>query len=86
MDYEIEANTMLVELDKGNILEVSDIRVYLYFSVRTQPVCFFSGLRSGKVGEQCESIAKFPKLFEKHPFPIIVNSSFLKLGDVFREG
>ncbi|XP_045449860.1 integrator complex subunit 7 [Melitaea cinxia] len=44
------------------------------------------GLRSGKVGEQCEAIVRFPRLFEKYPFPILINSSFLKLADVFRMG
>lgn len=46
----------------------------------------FTGLRSGKVGEQCEAIVRFPRLFEKYPFPILINSSFLKLADVFRVG
>ncbi|KAL1131667.1 hypothetical protein AAG570_011280, partial [Ranatra chinensis] len=44
------------------------------------------GLRSGRVGEQCEAIVRFPRLFEKYPFPILINSSFLKLADVFRVG
>ncbi|KAG5874925.1 hypothetical protein JTB14_019593 [Gonioctena quinquepunctata] len=44
------------------------------------------GLRSGKVGEQCEAIVRFPKLFEKFPFPILINASLLKLSDVFRMG
>ncbi|KAG8313328.1 Integrator complex subunit 7 [Homalodisca vitripennis] len=44
------------------------------------------GLRSGRVGEQCEAIVRFPPLFEKYPFPILINSSFLKLADVFRVG
>ncbi|XP_012549843.2 integrator complex subunit 7 [Bombyx mori] len=44
------------------------------------------GLRSCKVGEQCEAIVRFPRLFEKYPFPILINSSFLKLSDVFRMG
>ncbi|KAK9871145.1 hypothetical protein WA026_011427 [Henosepilachna vigintioctopunctata] len=44
------------------------------------------GLRSGKVGEQCEAIVRFPKLFEKYPFPILINASLLKLADVFRLG
>ncbi|XKL62908.1 hypothetical protein PGB90_002741 [Kerria lacca] len=44
------------------------------------------GLRSNKIGEQCEAIVRFPKLFEKYPFPILINSSFLKLADVFRVG
>ncbi|XP_071449800.1 integrator complex subunit 7 [Hetaerina americana] len=44
------------------------------------------GLRSGRVGEQCEAIVRFPRLFEKFPFPILINSSLLKLADVFRVG
>lgn len=44
------------------------------------------GLRSSKVGEQCEAIVRFPRLFEKYPFPILINSACLKLGDVFRCG
>ncbi|KAI5750269.1 hypothetical protein M8J76_014229 [Diaphorina citri] len=44
------------------------------------------GLRSSKIGEQCEAIVRFPTLFEKYPFPILINSSFLKLADVFRGG
>ena len=44
------------------------------------------GLRSSKIGEQCEAIVRFPRLFEKYPFPILINSSLLKLADVFRLG
>lgn len=44
------------------------------------------GLRSTKTGEQCEAIIRFPKLFEKYPFPILINSSFLKLAEFFRIG
>ncbi|XP_012264224.2 integrator complex subunit 7 [Athalia rosae] len=44
------------------------------------------GLRSNKIGEQCEAIVRFPRLFEKYPFPILINSSLLKLADVFRIG
>lgn len=44
------------------------------------------GLRSPKIGEQCEAIVRFPKLFEKYPFPILINSSFLKLAEFFRFG
>ncbi|XP_039447746.1 integrator complex subunit 7 isoform X2 [Culex pipiens pallens] len=58
-----DANTVLIELDKGSI-----------------------GLRSAKIGEQCEAIIRFPKLFEKYPFPILINSSFLKLAELFRIG
>lgn len=46
----------------------------------------FAGLRSSKIGEQCEAIVRFPRLFEKYPFPILINSSLLKLADVFRLG
>jgi integrator complex subunit 7 len=59
-DQDKDANSLLLELDKG--------------------------LRSGKVGEQCEAIVRFPQLFEKYPFPILINSSFLKVADVFRVG
>ncbi|XP_068683543.1 integrator complex subunit 7-like isoform X2 [Montipora foliosa] len=44
------------------------------------------GLRSSKVGEQCEAIVRLPGLFEKYPFPILINSALLKLADVFRVG
>ncbi|ESP02279.1 hypothetical protein LOTGIDRAFT_91873, partial [Lottia gigantea] len=44
------------------------------------------GLRSNKIGSQCEAVVKFPKLFEKYPFPILINSALLKLADVFRAG
>ncbi|XP_022647055.1 integrator complex subunit 7-like isoform X2 [Varroa destructor] len=42
------------------------------------------GLRSGRQGEQCETIVRFPRLFEKYPFPILINSACLKLAEVFR--
>nr|XP_014347762.1 PREDICTED: integrator complex subunit 7 [Latimeria chalumnae] len=44
------------------------------------------GLRSGKLGEQCEAVVRFPRLFQRYPFPILINSAFLKLADVFRVG
>uniref|UniRef100_A0AAQ4R346 Integrator complex subunit 7 n=1 Tax=Gasterosteus aculeatus aculeatus TaxID=481459 RepID=A0AAQ4R346_GASAC len=44
------------------------------------------GLRSVKLGEQCEAVVRFPKLFQKYPFPILINSAFLKLADIFRLG
>ncbi|KAH8037863.1 hypothetical protein HPB51_018351 [Rhipicephalus microplus] len=43
-------------------------------------------LRSGRLGEQCETIVRFPRLFEKYPFPILINSACLKLAEVFRVG
>jgi len=44
------------------------------------------GLRSVRIGEQCEAIVRFPRLFEKYPFPILINSALMKLGEVFRTG
>jgi integrator complex subunit 7 len=44
------------------------------------------GLRSVNPGEQCEVIVRFPRLFEKYPFPILINSALLKLADVYRNG
>lgn len=44
------------------------------------------GLRSPKIGEQSEAIVRFPCLFQKYPFPILINSAFLKLADIFRTG
>lgn len=55
-------------------------------SESNKSIYHFSGLRSAKIGEQCEAIVRFPKLFEKYPFPILINSSLLKLADVFRVG
>ncbi|KAK2086499.1 Integrator complex subunit 7 [Saguinus oedipus] len=51
-------------------------------AVLLEPEC----LRSGKLGEQCEAVVRFPRLFQKYPFPILINSAFLKLADVFRVG
>lgn len=44
------------------------------------------GLRSIKSGEQCEAIVRFPWVFERYPFPILINSACLKLADVFKNG
>lgn len=48
------------------------------------PKIYLAGLRSGRQGEQCETIVRFPRLFEKYPFPILINSACLKLAEVFR--
>ena len=37
-----------------------------------------SGLRSQRPGEQSEAIVKFPRLFEKYPFPVLINTALLK--------
>lgn len=44
------------------------------------------GLRSARPGEQAEAIVRFPWLFERYPFPILVNAGCLKLADLFRSG
>lgn len=55
-------------------------------AVAVSVVVLCVGLRSGKLGEQCEAVVRFPRLFQKYPFPILINSAFLKLADVFRVG
>uniref|UniRef100_A0A4W5NXG1 Integrator complex subunit 7 N-terminal domain-containing protein n=1 Tax=Hucho hucho TaxID=62062 RepID=A0A4W5NXG1_9TELE len=35
---------------------------------------------------QCEAVVLFPKLFQQYNFPILINSAFLKLADIFRLG
>lgn len=42
------------------------------------------GLRSCRLGDESQSIVKFPDLFSKHPFPILINSACLKLAELFR--
>lgn len=42
------------------------------------------GLRSARIGEQAEAIAKIPVLLRSHPFPIFINAAFLKLAEVYR--
>ena len=44
------------------------------------------GLRSPRPGEQCEAIVRFPTLMDRFPFPILINTAFLKLADIFRTG
>ena len=44
------------------------------------------GLRSVRLGDQCEAIVRFPWLFERYPFPILINSASLKLSEVYRNG
>lgn len=44
------------------------------------------GLRSPRPGEQAEAIVRFPWLFERFPFPILVNAGCSKLADLFRNG
>ncbi|XP_060588838.1 integrator complex subunit 7-like isoform X2 [Ruditapes philippinarum] len=55
-------------------------------SKAAEAINFNKRLRSMNVGVQCEAVVKFPRLFEKYPFPILINSAFLRLADVFRAG
>jgi len=43
-------------------------------------------LRCGRLGEVAEAAVRFPALFTKYPYPILINSAALKLADVFRQG
>jgi len=43
-------------------------------------------LRASKVGDQCEGIVRYSRLFEKFPFPILINAAFLRLADLFISG
>lgn len=66
--------------------------IMIYFTICNCKMCcnpyhpYFSALRSGQIGIQCEAVVKFPRLFEKYPFPILINSAMLKIADVFRVG
>lgn len=44
------------------------------------------GLVSQNVGEQCEAVVKFTSLFQRYPFPAIINNGCLKLAEAFRCG
>lgn len=41
-------------------------------------------LRSNNIGEKAELIIRVPSYFQKYPFPIFVNATFLKLTELFR--
>ena len=49
-------------------------QVHLYYICITFSVFFF---RCGRLGEQSEAIVRFPALFAKYPFPILINSGLL---------
>ncbi|ODM89771.1 Integrator complex subunit 7, partial [Orchesella cincta] len=81
---EMDANTALTDLDKGMVVWNCHYFQHPFGSLYN----LFGniGLRSNKIGDQCEAIVRFPALFERYPFPILINSAFLKLADVFRTG
>ncbi|PVU90653.1 hypothetical protein BB559_004500 [Furculomyces boomerangus] len=45
-----------------------------------------AGSRSSDAGVQIEAISGFTELLVKHPFPVVANSAFLKLADIFALG
>ncbi|ORX72807.1 hypothetical protein DL89DRAFT_320570, partial [Linderina pennispora] len=45
-----------------------------------------SECRSSQTGQQVRALGQFPKLLDTFPFPTLVTSAFLKLGDLFRGG
>ncbi|VDK31812.1 unnamed protein product [Taenia asiatica] len=44
------------------------------------------GLSSTILGEQCKAVSEFPRFFERYPFPIVINSLFLKITELFCSG
>ncbi|KAM7540643.1 hypothetical protein Aperf_G00000033701 [Anoplocephala perfoliata] len=44
------------------------------------------GLTSSNLGEQCRSIADYPDFIKIYPFPIVINSTFIKIADAFLSG
>ncbi|KAJ2492138.1 hypothetical protein IWW37_001715 [Coemansia sp. RSA 2050] len=42
-----------------------------------------SECRSSTLAAQVQAVGQFPKLFDQFPFPTLVGSAFLKLGDLF---
>lgn len=76
------------KLEAGQTLCVAEFLICVFISCIFSSLMLltFSGLRAQKVGQQCEAIVRFPGLFERFPFPILINSAFLKLADVFRDG
>jgi integrator complex subunit 7 len=43
-----------------------------------------SGLRSNKIGEQCEAIVLLGRLLKEIPDAVVINTALLKLADLFR--
>ncbi|KAH9286424.1 Integrator complex subunit 7 [Echinococcus granulosus] len=44
------------------------------------------GLSSPILGEQCKAVAEFPRILEHYPFPVVINSLFLKITELFCSG
>lgn len=87
-DTRQEANTALMEVEKGSsnyskTLECTCTIFACHMYVRNY-TCHCSGLRSSRVGDQCEAVVKFPSLVDRFPFPILINAAYLKLAEVYR--
>ena len=72
-DIRQEANSALMEVDKGTVM----------FPRASRTLSVGAGLRSSAVGEQCEAIVKCPVFMDKFPFPVMTSTALLKLADVF---
>ncbi|CAH8502633.1 unnamed protein product [Heterobilharzia americana] len=44
------------------------------------------GFQSTNIGIQCKTIAQFPSVLEKYPFPVVINSILLKITQIFCNG
>ncbi|CAH8505045.1 unnamed protein product [Schistosoma rodhaini] len=44
------------------------------------------GFQSTNLGIQCKTIAQFPSVLEKYPFPVVINSILLKITQIFCDG
>lgn len=75
-DIRQEANSALIEVDKGKVFNSTN-------AGRGCTCVCCTGLRSTSVGDQCEAIVKCPALMDKFPFPIMTSTALLKLADVF---
>ena len=42
------------------------------------------GFRSGLPGDQIDSLVSLPTILNQIPLPVLINSAFLKLADLFR--
>lgn len=57
-----------------------------WFNIINKTYLINLGFNSPNRGEQCKSITTVSELIKSHPFPIVINSLFLKLADVYVHG
>ncbi|XP_018650450.1 hypothetical protein Smp_124700 [Schistosoma mansoni] len=67
-----DANVLIMELNKG------------FYYVWVLHVLL--GFQSTNLGIQCKTIAQFPSVLEKYPFPVVINSILLKITQIFCDG